>query len=133
MKSYLFTYGSLADGKGPAEIRPVMKKLRYVGEGYVHGRLYDLGEYAGAKLSRSVSNRIYGRVFELPEDPMVLKRLDEYEEYFAHQRSDSLFLRKHVPVNLLSGEEIKSWIYVYNKPTSRSSMITDTGLERIAA
>ena len=50
MKDYLFAYGTLAEEHAPQEIAGTVTQLRYVGQGFVFGRLYDLGEYPGAVL-----------------------------------------------------------------------------------
>jgi gamma-glutamylcyclotransferase (GGCT)/AIG2-like uncharacterized protein YtfP len=77
-KGYLFSYGTLLPQHAPREIASTVRRLRRVGQGLVRGRLYDLGDYPGAVLTRN-GPLIRGLVFELPEDPEVLERLDQYE------------------------------------------------------
>ena len=57
MKDYLFAYGTLADDTAPKEIAAAMKRLKFAGEGFVFGRLYDIGEYPGAILSERGGDR----------------------------------------------------------------------------
>jgi len=104
MKQYLFVYGTLTEKLAPAEISATLKKLKYVGDGFVHGRLYDLGEYPGAILGRTGHSKVFGKIYELPDDPAVLRQLDRYEEFFPSNRSKSLFVRNKCP----SIETIKS-------------------------
>jgi len=114
-KQYLFTYGTLQPGKAPAEIAPAVRRLRRVGRGFVHGRLYDLGEYPGAVLAKT-GPTIAGVIFELPEDPDVLHRIDEYEGYDPAHPEASLFVRKEWPVTFQgNNKKGKCWIYVYNR------------------
>ncbi len=123
MKRFLFAYGTLSDRAASRELLPALRKLKYIGDGFVYGRLYNLGDFPGVVLSKSLRNKVYGRVFELPDDPAILSRIDEYEEFFADKKSKSLFLRKQVPVKLLNGDHMKCWIYVYNKDVTPSKLI----------
>lgn len=111
---YLFVYGTLLPGRAPAEIAPTVDRLRTVGDGFVRGRLYDLGEYPGIVLDET-GEEIPGKIFRLPKEPEVLKRLDEYEEFDAAQPEGSLFVRKEWPVTRKDGNrKLVCWVYVYN-------------------
>jgi gamma-glutamylcyclotransferase (GGCT)/AIG2-like uncharacterized protein YtfP len=111
---YLFVYGSLLPGRAPAEIAATVDRLRTVGDGFVRGHLYDLGEYPGVVLDET-GEKIPGKIFRLPEEPEVLKRLDEYEEFDAAQPEGSLFVRKECPVTRTSSsKKLNCWVYVYN-------------------
>ena len=112
--TYLFSYGTLIPGYAPPEVAPTVKRLRRVGRGIVRGRLYDLGDYPGAKLGRT-NSVIVGQVFELPNDPEVLRRLDEYEGFDPAHPQSSLFVRRRWPVLLHDGSKAMCWIYVYNR------------------
>jgi gamma-glutamylcyclotransferase (GGCT)/AIG2-like uncharacterized protein YtfP len=114
MKRYLFSYGTLLPSRAPAEIAPVVRRLRRVGRGRVHGRLYDLGEYPGAVLSKS-GPLIAGQIFELPDDPEVIKKLDAYEGFNPSRQQGNLFVRKRRLVNIDNGKRVWCWIYVYNR------------------
>lgn len=114
-KRYLFSYGTLSPRLAPPEIEPTVRRFRRVGRGFVHGKLFDLGEYPGAILSRNGS-RIVGQIFELPDDPEVLNRLDEYEGFDRSDPKASLFVRKRRYVQLQDGRKIFCWIYSYNRP-----------------
>jgi gamma-glutamylcyclotransferase (GGCT)/AIG2-like uncharacterized protein YtfP len=81
----------------------------------VRGQLFDFGEYPGAVLNRNGS-RIAGQIFELPDDPEVLNRLDEYEGFDRSDPKASLFVRKRRYVQLQDGTRVFCWIYSYNRP-----------------
>lgn len=115
MKRYLFSYGTLLPEHAPAEIAPVVRSLRRVGPGRVRGRLYDLGEYPGAVLSRT-GPVIVGQIFELPNDPRILEKLDKYEGFDPGRPRGNLFVRKRRLVNSDTGRRVWCWIYVYNRP-----------------
>ena len=112
---YLFVYGTLLPGKEPPEIAPIARRLRPVGDGFVRGHLYDLGEYTGAVLDKT-GEVIAGKIFQLPADSEILKRLDKYEEFDPTQPQSSLFVRKKWPVTREGGNrKLMCWVYVYNR------------------
>lgn len=119
-KGYLFSYGTLLPQHAPREIAPTMRRLRRVGQGFVRGRLYDLGDYPGAVLKRR-GPLIRGLVFELPDDPEVLERLDAYEEFDRSRPQGSLFVRRRRLVSLQNGRKVVCWVYAYNRPTGTAS------------
>lgn len=112
MTAFLFTYGSLQPGKAPPEIAPVVAGLEIAGRGYVVGTLHGQGPYPGAVLDQASSNRIAGTIYRLPDDPEVLRRLDEYEEYFPDSPGTSEFLRELHPVHWEDGHVEVCWVYV---------------------
>jgi gamma-glutamylcyclotransferase (GGCT)/AIG2-like uncharacterized protein YtfP len=113
MSDYLFAYGTLRPGYAPKEMAPTVAKLRVVGEGFVCGTLYDLGTCPGLVLDPNSKQKIFGSVFELPEDAEVLRRLDEYEEFDPGAVETSPFVRTLHEVGLASGGTLRCWIYVY--------------------
>lgn len=121
---YLFVYGTLLPDRAPAEIAPIVRRFRAMGDGSVRGRLYDLGEYPGVVLDET-GGEIPGKIFRLPEEPEVLKRLDEYEEFDAAQPEGSLFVRKEWPVTRKNaGKKLICWVYVYNPHAASASTLT---------
>jgi gamma-glutamylcyclotransferase (GGCT)/AIG2-like uncharacterized protein YtfP len=113
MSEYLFAYGTLRPGHVPPEIASIVAKLRVVGEGLVYGTLYDLGTCPGLVLDPNSTTKVHGCVYELPEDPEVLRRLDEYEEFDAEAPQTSPFLRQLHAVELANGTKQECWLYVY--------------------
>ena len=118
-KRYLFSYGTLTPGLAPPEIKPTVRRLKRVGSGFVRGQLFDFGEYPGAVLTRTGSP-IAGQIFELPDDPEVLNRLDEYEGFDRSDPKSSLFVRKRRYVQLQDGRRFFCWIYSYNRPVKEA-------------
>jgi gamma-glutamylcyclotransferase (GGCT)/AIG2-like uncharacterized protein YtfP len=123
MSKYLFTYGTLQPGMAPREIAPVVERLRMVGEGSARGTLYDLGAYPGVVLDALSEHRVYGTVFELPEDDSVLRQLDTYEDYHPGSLESSLFVRAVSSVELVSGGALDCWMYVYNRRTDGACVV----------
>jgi gamma-glutamylcyclotransferase (GGCT)/AIG2-like uncharacterized protein YtfP len=129
MSDYLFTYGTLYPGRAPQEVAAAVEKLQAVGEGFVHGVLYDLGDYPGAALDPSSQRRIAGTVFQLPEDADVFRQLDAYEGFNPDAPGTSLFLRTLCSVTLATSGVLTCWIYVYNG-TPEPASIMASGIYR---
>jgi len=130
MSEYLFTYGTLQPGMAPQEIAAAVNKLKPIGEGFLHGTLYDLGEFPGAVLDPRSAQRISGMVFQLSDDPNVLQQLDDYEEFDPTAPEESLFVRMLHLVELSSGQSIPCWIYVYNRRPEGSRILKDGRFQR---
>ena len=126
MAEYLFTYGTLQPGHAPALIASAAARLRPIGQGHVRGTLYDFGHYPGAVLDADAGRTIFGTVYELPDDPDVLRQLDEYEDCYPDAHELSQYLRTSHSVTLASGETLDCWIYTYNRDV-RSARIVESG------
>ena len=123
MPEYLFTYGTLQPGHAPAAIASAAAQLQHIGEGQVRGTLYDFGRYPGAVLDAGSERKIFGTVYELPSDPAVLARLDDYEECIPDAPALSEYLRVMHPVELMSGETLTCWVYIYNRNVSTARIV----------
>ncbi|MGH9549837.1 MAG: gamma-glutamylcyclotransferase family protein [Terriglobales bacterium] len=123
MSRHLFVYGTLEPAHAPAEIAAAVRHLRRVGSGSVRGRLYDLGDFPGAVVSRTSPSVIKGKVFELPEDEQVLSSIDTYEGFDPNHPQGSLFVRKRWPVTLADGSRMTCWIYTYNRKPGDARLI----------
>ena len=110
----LFVYGTLHPDRAPAEIRGVVRCMKRIGEGTVMGTLHNLGDFPGLVLDGK--QKIHGVLFELPDDPEALKKLDEYEEYVPSDPANSLFVRTKRTVTMAGGKKSQPWVYVYNRP-----------------
>ena len=114
-KGYMFVYGTLLPRLAPPEIEQTVRRLRRVGRGTIRGRLFDLGEYPGAILTRN-GPMIQGMIFEVPNDPEVLHRIDEFEGFDPARPKSSLFVRKRRHAQLQDGKKVFCWVYAYNRP-----------------
>ena len=126
MSERLFVCGTLRPSLvalTPPELKEVISQWRKVGDGFAHGRLYNLGEYPGAVLDPDSEARIIGEVFQLPDDGATLAALDAYEGFDPDNFSASLFVRRKCEVTLEDNSRIECWIYVYNRPASPSKII----------
>jgi len=114
MAERLFVYGTLHPQHAPNEIADVVRRFKRLGEGTVHGRLYDLGDFPAMVLDQT-AGKVNGEVFIIPTDSNALARLDAYEEYHPSDPKQSLFLRQKTTVDLADGTKPECWVYVYNK------------------
>jgi gamma-glutamylcyclotransferase (GGCT)/AIG2-like uncharacterized protein YtfP len=120
MKQYLFVYGTLIPELAPFEIAETVKQLKFIGGGFVYGLLYDLGEYPAIILQGT--HKVFGKVFELPNDEHILEKIDEYEGFKANNELESLYLRKQTTV-YFNDKKLKSWVYEYNQNLSHFPII----------
>jgi len=133
MKDYLFLYGTLAGESAPEEVASALKKLKYVGKGFVFGRLYDLGEYPVAEMDSSPRNKVFGKIYELPDDPGLLNRLDTYEEFDLAHPARSLFVRRRASINRSNQTKVKGWVYEYNRDVGSLPPIRNGQYSKLAA
>lgn len=133
MKDYLFVYGTLAGENAPREIADTVRKLKYVGKGFVLGRLYNLGKYPGAILEDKARHKIFGKIFELPSDRKLLNRLDAYEEFDPKRPAKSLFVRKQTSISRPNRKKVKGWVYEYNGKVEARPLIENGRYSRKAA
>jgi gamma-glutamylcyclotransferase (GGCT)/AIG2-like uncharacterized protein YtfP len=123
MSEHLFAYGTLQPGCAPPQMADVVAKLRLVGEGFVRGKLYDLGGYPGAVPDENAPGKIIGTVMELPDDPEVVRDLDAYEECDSHSPETSEYIRELREVELAAGGSLTCWFYRYNGQTNERRVI----------
>jgi gamma-glutamylcyclotransferase (GGCT)/AIG2-like uncharacterized protein YtfP len=120
---YLFAYGTLQPEYVRDEIAHLVRGLECIGKGTVAGILYDLGSFPGAVLDPASPRRIRGTVFRLPEDERLLRELDEYEEFRAESPGTSQFIRRIYAVQMTSGRVLTCWVYEYNGPRDKASIL----------
>lgn len=125
MPEYLFVCGTLLPGLTPAGIAPLAQRFREIGEASVAGKLYDFGDYPGAVLDERGSERVRGMVFALPEDPVFLSALDDYEGIVPGNEAASLFLRVRTEAVLADGRRVPCWMYVYNRAIDGQPVVPD--------
>ena len=129
MAEYLFSYGTLQPDLAPAGVESLVRQFRHIGGGFIRGILYDLGDYPGAVICETAL-KVWGQAFELPENPDVLSRLDEYEGFNPADLQHSEFVRTGCVATLETGMEIKLWVYVYNRDPGPAPRILDGDFAR---
>lgn len=123
----LFAYGTLQIRTGIEAVDLAMKEAGdSLGRGYIHGLLYDLGDYPGAVACGpgSAAPRIWGTLMRLREPAALFSVLDDYEGFHAGDPAGSEFIRGPAKVFLPdAGGNFMDQVYVchvyfYNLPVT---------------
>lgn len=114
MNDYLFVYGTLRKNAKRYWHHKLLKNAEFIAEASFQGKLYRVNNYPGAVPSTNLEERVYGEVYRLSEPRTVLTWLDKYECCAKDKNAE--YLRQKKDVYLNSGESIKAWIYLYNRP-----------------
>ena len=127
----LFVYGTLMKGFREDWQRKV--EAEFVRIGTIRARLYDLGDYPGARvLGAELGQRVSGELYRLRDPKLALKILDKYEEFSPLEPKKSLFVRELVSVTLEDGRKKRAWAYLYNRGMANAKLIP-TGRYRDSA
>lgn len=104
----LFVYGTLKRST-PGKRHRLLRDARFVNVASMSGSLYDLGRYPGVVRDPKDRGRVFGEVYEIPDDDAhrALQALDKYE--------GSEFVRRRAYVTLRDGKRRSAWAYVLRK------------------
>ncbi|PKM88735.1 MAG: hypothetical protein CVU87_06860 [Firmicutes bacterium HGW-Firmicutes-12] len=129
MKEHLFVYGSLLKGALDPEVDEIIDKYcKPINWGYINGKLFDLGDYPGAILSIDDESFIYGLLYEISSPDIFFFVLDDYEDYFPGDLARSEYIRRKTEVRLNEhNEQIRAWVYEYNKSITSSQPYIESG------
>ncbi len=109
---YIFVYGTLMDGVDSAMARLLQQGSEALGDGWIPGRLYDLGQYPGAVYDAQASTRVYGRIFRPHDATTLLECLDNYEGIDSENPAAAEYMRALTPVQGIHGT-LWCWVYLY--------------------
>lgn len=121
----LFAYGTLMFTTGiPHVDAALLAAGPSLGRGWIHGRLYDLGEYPGALSSakdegaaEEDSPKIWGHLMQLKDPAGFYSVIDHYEGFDAADPAASEFVRARTRVYLAGSDRgIPCQVYWYNLP-----------------
>jgi gamma-glutamylcyclotransferase (GGCT)/AIG2-like uncharacterized protein YtfP len=115
----LFVYGTLMRGYDHPMAQLLSRIGNFVGEARCKGRLYLVKHYPGLVLSESADDIVFGEVFALREVEAALREFDIYEACGEGFAEPTEYLRRLVPVTLVSGAVVEAWTYLYNWPVDR--------------
>lgn len=121
----IFVYGTLMDSIIKDALPKIDLHIRKRKNGKINARLFDLGEYPGAKPTTIKSKEVFGKIYEVDPEHFnsVLITLDDYEEYNPNKKQESLYIRKITPVITEDGSLSQAWVYWYNKPINKKNEI----------
>lgn len=121
MPERVFFYGTLRTGFNRTTRAGVDAFLTFSGNGWISGKLFDLGLYPAAVPASDA--RVFGEVFEISDPPTVLEALDRIEGYLPAEPERSLYNRVQVPATLEDGRTEEVWVYFYNAPLGQAPRI----------
>jgi pyruvate carboxylase len=122
VEEYIFVYGTLRRDCGNDLHRLIARNSDYVGMANYQGQMFQVAEYPGIIPSTNPADKVVGELYLLSNTVKLLNVLDEYEEYETDRPEKSLFIREQVEVTL-KGKKIKSYAYIYNRPTDPKTRI----------
>ncbi len=122
MTDLVFFYGTLMTGFDRRQRAGIdEQKLTYLGRGYIHAALFDLGIYPAAV--PDPEGRVWGEVYRMLRPSEVLAALDNIEGYCPEEPDASLYTRIETPIVLENGTTETGWAYFYNAPLGRAERI----------
>lgn len=128
----LFTYGTLLLTTGIPAVDEAMRGAgTFVGRAYVHGWLYDLGDYPGAVAVPVADGepdedapKVWGHLLRLADPAALFAVLDPYEGYDPADLEASEFARATAPVTLAAdGAVLPAQIYWYRFPVAGRAVL----------
>jgi gamma-glutamylcyclotransferase (GGCT)/AIG2-like uncharacterized protein YtfP len=122
LNPFIFVYGSLLSAAAhPMGIR-LRTEASLIGSASIQGRLYRISWYPGVVESDEPSEQVHGEVYRLNDPAASLCWLDAYEGITRDATSVTTpdeYERAERQVHLAaSGDNIKSWIYLYRRPVA---------------
>lgn len=121
--NYLFVYGTLLKDFDSYMSKFLNNNSEFIGKGYFHGKLYEVSWYPGAVLSEDVTEKVYGHLFKILNNKKTFKILDDYEGISETAEYSDEYVRVLINTHLETGDQLKSWVYVYNHDISKLKRI----------
>ena len=100
----------------------LFENATHLGEAIMKGDLYKISWYPGAIFDINSTNLVYGELFEVEEDAVLFKKLDEYEGIGSQFALPNEYKRIQISVSF-EGEDVLTWFYNYNIPLDGASKI----------
>ena len=119
---FLFTYGTLMRPFENPFARQLRSSSSFHSEGSFPGLLYRVSWYPGAVYRRELKTMVYGEIYKLNDPATLLPALDEYEDVLENE-SESLYLRRVIPVVLPDQSVLHCWVYLYNQAVDELELI----------
>jgi gamma-glutamylcyclotransferase (GGCT)/AIG2-like uncharacterized protein YtfP len=113
----LFVYGTLRKEARHEMYHVLATHSTYLGEGRIHGELFDLGPYPAVWLREGCVDVVLGEVYELNSQGAgwTWRVLDSYEKCGPGDAMPHEYRRQRVHVFLSDGKELEVWAYVLNR------------------
>jgi gamma-glutamylcyclotransferase (GGCT)/AIG2-like uncharacterized protein YtfP len=119
----LFVYGTLRRQAATDSCAFLALHSDFFSAGYIQGKLFEVEGYPGAVLSDRENDKVFGELYRISAPKILWPRLDDYEECSARFPQPHEYLREKINVSLPAGEQVKAWVYLYNRDTSNLAQI----------
>ena len=115
---YLFVYGTLRKEAGNELHKFIQKNSEYIGLAHAQGKLFMIEDegYPAFVTTDNQADKTIGELYKLTSPIKLLAILDEYEEFFASDNVNSVFIRNTINVNF-GGQKVESYAYEFNRST----------------
>ncbi len=122
---YLFVYGTLRRNLGKPTYNLLANGADFIGNGYLFGKLYEIDNYPGLKISQSGAkgrDKVFGEIYRL-RNINIFNVLDDYEECSNKHPKPHEYVRTKTRAYLDNGKKLNVWVYEYNYDTKNLEQI----------
>ncbi len=123
MVDFLFVYGTLMQDFSSEITQVLRSKSKFVAEGWISGRLYDLGSYPGLVYEAGSDDSVRGEIYQMERPELLLPVLDYYEMMDPAQPAENEYRRSLLPIRS-QGQLRQCWTYVYQQSVTGLPAIT---------
>ncbi len=117
MVNLLFVYGTLMKDFSSEITQVLRSKSEFVSEGWISGKLYDLGSYPGLVYEPNARQRVRGEVYSMYRPELLLPVLDYYEMIDPNKLADNEYKRSLLPIS--TADRIQEcWTYIFQRPVT---------------
>ena len=128
-----FVYGTLKKGGFFAKHFDHIRTSSKVAILHEHD-LFTIGDFS-IKFPGAVAGKgkVIGEIHEFPQSQttMITNKIDNIEGYYEKNKSESLYLRKIIPVELEDGSIIDANVYLFNGPIKKYHKKIESGIWEI--
>ena len=112
---FIFVYGLLKSNFENEAAAVLQANCKLIGEGYISGYLYDLGDYPGAIYDETSPHMVYVEVFKILQNKeKMMQFLDEFEGVGPQYDQPNEYKREILTVCTSVGE-LCAFCYVFNR------------------
>jgi gamma-glutamylcyclotransferase (GGCT)/AIG2-like uncharacterized protein YtfP len=115
---FIFVYGTLRKQMASSMEYLLANYCAYFSEGVMPGKLYEVSGYPGAIESSDAGHKVFGELYKILDQQSLLEQLDEYEECSDRFQMPHEYCRKLCSIELISGDSVVAWVYLYNYDVS---------------
>jgi gamma-glutamylcyclotransferase (GGCT)/AIG2-like uncharacterized protein YtfP len=120
---FIFVYGTLRKQIASSKQYLLANYCAYFSAGVMSGKLYEVCGYPGAIESSDAGHKVFGDLYKILDQQSLLERLDEYEECSDRFPVPHEYSRKQRSIELVSGDSVVAWVYLYNYDVSTLQQI----------